>query len=100
MVDLTKELPLLFKTGKVIYGYKEVVSALYHSKILGVIVASKVPKQIKDKVIYYCKLAGVPYYIFEGSSVELGKLCGKNFVISSIAILNPGESSIMELFQK
>jgi large subunit ribosomal protein L30e len=99
MVDLAKELPLLFKTGKVVYGYKEVINVLYHGKVNGVIIASKIPKEIFDKLTYYCKLANVPYYIFEGSSAELGKLCGKNFVISSIAILNAGESSILDLFK-
>ncbi len=99
MVELSKELPLLFKTGRVVYGYKEVISSLYHSKILGVIVASKIPKEIFEKIIYYCKLSNVPYYIFEGTSRELGKLCNKPFVITSIAIINQGESSILEIFK-
>jgi len=98
-IDLAKELSLLFKTGKVVYGYKEVINVLYHGKVLGVIVASKIPKEIFDKITYYCKISNIPYYIFDGSSTELGKLCGKPFMISSIAILNQGESSIMEIFK-
>ncbi|SRR5579885_3205191 len=99
MVDLLKELSLLFKTGKVVYGNKEVINVLYHGKVLGVIVASKIPKEIFDKVTYYCKISGIPYYVFDGTSAELGKLCGKPFMISSIAILNQGESNILELFK-
>lgn len=99
MVELIKELPLLFKTGKVVYGYKEVLDSIYHRKVLGVILASKIPEEIFKKVSYYCKLSNIPLYIFNGTSKELGELCGKKFMISSIAILNPGESSILEIFK-
>ncbi len=99
MIDLSKELPLVFKTGKVIYGYREVLNSIYHSRILGVIVASKIPLEIFKRIVYNCKLANVPYYVFEGTSKELGKLCNKPFVITSIAIINQGESNILEIFK-
>ncbi|MDT7864262.1 MAG: 50S ribosomal protein L30e [Thermoproteota archaeon] len=99
MVDLEKELKLLLKTGKCNYGYKEVLEALYHKKVLGIILASKIPKEIYSKILYYAKLAEVPVYIFNGSSMELGNLCGKKFPITSIAIISPGESNILELFK-
>jgi large subunit ribosomal protein L30e len=99
MVEIEKELPLLFKTGKVVYGFREVMKTIYAKKVLGLIIARDMPKNLYDKLIYYVKIFSIPYYIYEGSSKELGVLCGKKFVISSIAILSPGESSILNLFE-
>ena len=36
-------------------------------------------------------------YTFEGSSVQLGKACGKPFMVSALAVVNPGESDILSL---
>lgn len=99
MVDISKELPLLFKTGKVVYGFKEVTHTMYSKKVQGVIIAKGIPKHMLDKLVYYAKLFSIPYYIYDGTSRELGILCGKKFPISSIAILSAGESSILSLFE-
>jgi large subunit ribosomal protein L30e len=40
---------------------------------------------------------GIPVYIFEGSSMQLGKACGKPFLVSALAIVDPGESDILSL---
>jgi len=95
-----KELQLLFKTGKVVIGMKETLKAIYHKKIMGLIIAKNIPKDIFDKLYYYAKLASIPVYVYEGSSKELGTLCGKKFPISSIAILSAGESGILKLFNE
>lgn len=98
-MDLGKELNLLLKTGKVVYGIKEVTQAIYFKKVLGIIIARGIPEHMFNKLLYYAKIFSVPYYIYEGSSRELGVLCGKKFPISSIAILSPGESSILSIFE-
>jgi len=39
----------------------------------------------------------VPVHVFEGSGVQLGMACGKPFMVSALAIVEPGESDILSL---
>ena len=40
---------------------------------------------------------GLFIYTYEGSSVQLGKACGKPFMVSALAIVDPGESDLLSL---
>jgi len=95
--SLGNEIKLLLKTGKVIIGMRKALKALKLGKAKAVIIASKIPKQIEEDVLYYAKLGNIPVIRFDGTSYELGTLCGKFFPITTIAVLDPGESRILEL---
>jgi large subunit ribosomal protein L30e len=56
-----------------------------------VILASNCPEEIKKKV----QETNVPVLEYEGTSVELGPVCGKPFTIAAMAILDAGESDIL-----
>ena len=96
-LSLDNEIKLLLKTGKVLIGARKSVRALKLGKAKAVIIASKIPKWIEEDVKYYAKLGNVPVIKFSGTSYELGTVCGKLFPITTIAVLDPGESGIMEL---
>jgi large subunit ribosomal protein L30e len=36
-------------------------------------------------------------HTYDGSSVQLGKACGKPFMVSALAIVDPGESDLLSL---
>ncbi|MCD6114657.1 MAG: 50S ribosomal protein L30e [Thermoprotei archaeon] len=90
------ELRMAIKTGKVRFGSKEAIKALKHGKAKMVIIAANAPKEIKDDILYYAKLSKIPVYIFQGTSVELGTICGKPFMVSAITIYDEGDSRILE----
>ncbi len=96
-MDLGRELRTAMKTGKIILGYKQTLKACMFGKAQLIIVANNAPERIKKEIIYYAKIAQVPVYIFPGSSWDLGGLCGKPFMVSSLAIIDPGESEILRL---
>lgn len=95
-VSLDDEIRLLIKTGKVIIGAKRAVRALKIGKAKGVVIADKIPPWIEGDVLYYAKLGGVKVIRYGKTSYELGTTCGKPFPISTIAILDPGESRLLE----
>ena len=61
-----------------------------------VIVAANSPKDIVEDVEYYAKLSEIPSYTYEGSSVDLGSVCGKPFTVATLIINDPGDSTILE----
>ncbi|MCD6509447.1 MAG: 50S ribosomal protein L30e [Thermoprotei archaeon] len=96
-MDLGRELRTAMKTGKVILGFKQTIKACISGKAKLVIMAYNSPEHIKKELSYYTKLSKTPLYVFPGSSWDLGGMCGKPFMVSSIAIIDPGESDILRL---
>ncbi|RLF90880.1 50S ribosomal protein L30e, partial [Thermococci archaeon] len=85
---------------KVILGSNETIRLAKTGGAKLIIVAKNAPKEIKDDIYYYAKLSDIPVYEFEGTSVELGTLLGKPFVVASLAIVDPGESKILALAKR
>ncbi|AFK23009.1 MULTISPECIES: 50S ribosomal protein L30e [Thermococcaceae] len=99
-MDLAFELRKAMETGKVILGSNETIRLAKTGGAKLIIVAKNAPKEIKDDIYYYAKLSDIPVYEFEGTSVELGTLLGKPFVVASLAIVDPGESKILALAKR
>ncbi|MFB6470639.1 MAG: 50S ribosomal protein L30e [Vulcanisaeta sp. AZ3] len=97
MIDISRELQVALSTGRVMLGYKESIKAIMDGSAKLVIIASNTPTDITDTVQYYAKTNNIPIYTFQGSSWELGAALRKPFKISTIAIVDPGESNILAL---
>jgi large subunit ribosomal protein L30e len=41
-------------------------------------------------------LSGVPLIVYEGTSLELGAVCGKPFTVSAMTIREAGDSDILK----
>jgi len=99
MIDLERELKTSIRTGKVILGTKRTLKILRNGRAKLIIVAKNTPEIIKQKIMYYAKLANFPIYEFPGTSLELGSLCGKPFSVAALAIIDEGESEILKLVE-
>ena len=84
------------RTGDVRLGAKQTIKLLKLGKAKAAIVARNAPEQIKRDVLYYANLSSIPVYIYPGTSKELGTLCAKPFVVSALAIVDEGDSRIVE----
>jgi large subunit ribosomal protein L30e len=94
-MDLSKELKITLNTGKVEIGYKVGLKTLNKKKAKLVVVASNSPETLFSKIK---QAAGdIPIYKFPGSSWDLGGLCGKSFPVTTISIIDPGESGILKV---
>jgi len=96
-LSITRELKNLMKTGKYYLGARKTIKAVLTGKAKMVIVAENAPPEYRERVLYYAKLAGIPVYIYPGTSFDLGVACGKPFKVSMIAVLDEGQSRILEL---
>ena len=64
------------------------------------IVANNALRDIKAKIESRSKTSNVPLIQFEGSSMELGSVCGKPFPVSVLSVFEEGSSNILELAKK
>ncbi|MEM0026293.1 MAG: 50S ribosomal protein L30e [Zestosphaera sp.] len=95
--SLENPIKLLYKTGKVVLGSRRAVKLVKSGKAVGIVLASNIPKHVVEDFTYYARLGNVKIIRYPGSSYELGALLGKPFPVSVIAIIDPGESNILEV---
>ncbi len=99
VTDIERELVNALKTGTVILGSRKTLKHLKLGRAKAVIVAANAPPELRSDILYYARLGGIPVYVYPGTSVELGAVCGKPFTVASLAIIDPGSSRILELIE-
>jgi large subunit ribosomal protein L30e len=90
-INVDKSLIKAVKTGKVIVGANRTIDAAANGSAKMVVLASNCPEDIKKKI----QATDIPVLEYEGTSVDLGPVCGKPFTIAAMAILDVGESDIL-----
>ena len=93
-MDFNTSLRRAIKTGKVILGQNETKQSIESGTAKLVVVATNCPAEFAD---YLAGKDGVKSFTFEGSGVQLGRACGKPFMVSALAIEESGDSDILTL---
>ncbi|OPX74713.1 MAG: 50S ribosomal protein L30e [Methanoregulaceae archaeon PtaB.Bin152] len=93
-MDFNASLRRAIKTGEVLLGQNMTAQSIDNGSAQMVVVAGNCPENFREMLKSKDNLF---VYTFEGSSVQLGKACGKPFMVSALAVINPGESDILSL---
>jgi len=93
-MDFNASLRRAMKTGEVLLGQNMTAQSIDNGSAQMVVVAGNCPENFREMLKSKDNLF---VYTFEGSSVQLGKACGKPFMVSALAVINPGESDILSL---
>ncbi len=96
MADLARDIRLAVDTGKVVLGTRGVMRSMSGNSAKLVVVAANGEKNAVRDILHECSIADIKVVKVEGSSMELGTLCGKPYPVSAIAIIDQGNSSILE----
>ena len=91
-VDVNKQIEIAVRTGKVSFGVKEALDAARFGKAKLLIMSSNCPEEHKQSILQYAKQSSVPTYNYLGTSIDLGGACLKPFVVSVLAVKEPGDS--------
>jgi len=83
---------------KCLLGTKEVIGSIKNSKLI--ILSHSVPKNILKKIRETAKNSKTPTLNFKGSSVELGRLCGTQFRISTLSLKILSETNLKTLMKE
>jgi large subunit ribosomal protein L30e len=91
-MSIENSLKLVVQTGKLVYGHDKSVKNAKEKKAKMLIVAKDCKnKEMLEKNVYL----GIPVLHYPGTSVELGRVCGKRFAVGVLAVLDPGTSNIL-----
>jgi large subunit ribosomal protein L30e len=90
-IDVEKALRKALNTGKVYLGAKRTIKALKGGEAKLVIMAMNCPEDVREALREY----QVPVITFKGTNMDLGATCGKPFGVSMLAVIEPGESEIL-----
>ncbi|MEM1514513.1 MAG: 50S ribosomal protein L30e [Candidatus Bathyarchaeia archaeon] len=94
--EIDKALSIAVRSGKVLFGSNTAIKSALSGRAKMIILSSNCPKNIREKIEYYCKLSNIPLLIYPGFSLDLGSACGKPFAVSVLTIRDPGDSNILE----
>jgi len=97
MIDVNKAIVTVVKTGKVLFGTNNAIKIAKTGKAKLIIIASNCPQKIREDIVYYCKLSNIPVTIYKGTSIDLGSVCGKPFMVSALTVRETGDSDILRL---
>ncbi|MBR1367971.1 50S ribosomal protein L30 [Methanocalculus chunghsingensis] len=93
-MDFNTSLRRAMKTGTVTLGRNSTETSIKDATARLVIIAQNCPEDFKKFVEGQENLAVYPY---KGSGRQLGRECGKDFIVSALAVIEPGESDILTL---
>ena len=99
MIDIGRELQVVLNTGKIAIGSNRAIKTIINGSAKLAILAANAPAEIRQEVEYYAKLNGTPVFVYPGSSWELGAAMRKPYKVALLAVLEPGESNILELIR-
>lgn len=98
MVDVNKALKDVSKKGTINIGEKQTKAAIQKGTAKLVVMAENCPAA--KTITALASEQKIPLYTYEATGVELGYSCGKNFSVSCFAVLDEGESNILQLVKK
>lgn len=96
MADLNNDLRLAVDTGSVVLGTEQTAKAISSNKAKLVVITSKGKADANADIAHLCSVANVKIVKFKGSSLELGTVCGKPHSVNSLAVIEAGNSKILE----
>ena len=99
-MDVNKEIRRVVETGKTTFGFKSTEKNVLTGQAKAIVMSGNLPKSDKEKLNHYAKIAKIPIIAFNGTSLELGNVCGKPFTISTLTILDAGNSNLLESIEK
>ncbi len=94
-MDVQRSLRTAVQSGKVLIGADQATKAIGRGEARLVILAKNCPTG--EDIRSAAGTKRVPVYDFAGMGTQLGPACGKPFAISALAVLEAGESDILQL---
>lgn len=96
MADLARDLRLAVDSGKAALGINSTLNSISSNTSKMIIIASKNKADRVNDIMHLAKISNVRVQLFDGTPMNLGVVCGKPFSVSTISIMEPGNSNILK----
>ena len=101
MVSVADIIRNLVRNGKVLYGADQAKKTLEKGEEVKLIIMAKnCPKEKKEKIEKLAEKRKTPIYYYNDTAENLGILCGKPFVVTTLTVLDNGSVDISELLKE
>ena len=94
--NLPAILRLAVESGKVEFGSNNAIKDSRSSNTKLLIIAQNAPQQLKESINRYSALSSLPVIEFNGTSIELGSVCGKPYPVSVLSVHDAGSSNLLD----
>ena len=84
--DLVSRLKQAITDKKIVTGSKETIKYLKMKKLKLVIISNNCPDNLKKDIENYAEISKINVETFDGTSKQLGIICGKPFPIATLSI--------------
>jgi large subunit ribosomal protein L30e len=74
------------KQKRVLFGYKKSIKEIKSGELELIVIANNIPENLRKEIEHNAKIFNLRMEIFNGTSKDLGALCGKPFPISTLVI--------------
>ena len=85
-MTLVEEIQAAVKSGKAVIGYKESLRFIKLNAPKLIVVARNMTESDRKELERNASVGGTRLEVFEGSSKELGIICGKPFPVTTVVI--------------
>lgn len=85
-MTLLKTIQAAIKSKKTIIGYKRSINFIKSNKPKLIVIVKNIPEWMKKEIEHNAKISGVKVEVFDGTSKELGVICGKPFPVTTLII--------------
>ncbi len=99
-MNVERSIRTVVDTGEVILGAKRSLESVMDKQAKLVLVSENCPRNLREDLEHYANISKIPVYNFQGSSMEMGAVCGKPYIISMLAVIEAGDSDIFELMRR
>lgn len=97
--ELEKAISMAISTGKVKLGLSATTKSVLSGKVKATIISNNLPISSKEVLLRNCELSQIPVIEYKKTGLDLGAACGRPHIVSTIAILDPGNSKILDYLQ-
>ena len=94
-MDISRQIKQGISTGELVFGQRETISACARGDARLILVAAKCPQEHVD--VLASNHPYIPVHRLQMVNRELGSACAKPFAVSSICIIDAGQSELMSL---
>lgn len=94
-MDLNRSIRLAVDSGKVTLGSQRTLQHALRGDAKLIVTAKNCPPDVARDLKHYCTLSDVRMLAFDGTSIELGTVCGKPFPVSALSVIEEGDSDIL-----
>tara|TARA_B100001750_G_C15509714_1_gene602788 strand:+ start:1211 stop:1510 length:300 start_codon:yes stop_codon:yes gene_type:complete len=94
-MDVLRQLKVALKSGKLLFGQNQTAAACSHGEAKLVIMAANCPRSFVDDL--HMSHPDVPMHQLTMVNRELGAACAKPFHVSTICVVDAGNSDLLSL---